>query len=78
MPRGPKGEKRPADVVASAHKVFQITIGEDTDDIPSVRRRSELAGAATTAKALSGADRKAIAKMAASARWNRDHSKGAK
>ncbi len=28
MPRGPKGEKRPADVVGAAVKVMQIAIGE--------------------------------------------------
>lgn len=78
MPRGPKGEKRPADLIANAHKVFQIAISEETDDIPSGLRRSGFAGAAARAKALPSADRKAIAKNAASARWNKNHSKGAK
>ena len=35
MPRGPKGEKRPADVVGAAVKVMKIAtdeIEEDTDD----------------------------------------------
>ena len=35
MPKGPKGEKRPADVIGAAVKVMQIATGEieeDTDD----------------------------------------------
>ena len=35
LPRGPEGEKRPTDVITSAHMVFQIAIGEDDDEIPS-------------------------------------------
>ena len=29
MPRGPKGEKRPADVISNAVKVMRIATGED-------------------------------------------------
>ncbi len=35
MPKGPKGEKRPADVIGAAVKVMKIATGEveeDTDD----------------------------------------------
>ena len=35
MPKGPKGEKRPADVIGAAIKVMKIATGEieeDTDD----------------------------------------------
>ena len=32
MPRGPKGEKRPADVVGAAIKVARISVGEIEDD----------------------------------------------
>ena len=31
MPRGPKGEKRPADVIGNAVKVTRIAVGEETD-----------------------------------------------
>jgi hypothetical protein len=34
MPRGPKGEKLPADVVANAVKVAKIATGEEEDDTP--------------------------------------------
>lgn len=74
MPRGQRGEKRPADVIASAHKAFQIAVGEDADEIPSGRRRSGIAGAAARAKVLSVADRKTIAKKAARVRWDKHRS----
>jgi hypothetical protein len=34
MPKGPKGERRPADVIGNAVKVMRIAVGEDTDDAP--------------------------------------------
>jgi hypothetical protein len=33
MPKGPKGEKRPADVIANAVKVMKIATGEIKEDI---------------------------------------------
>ena len=33
MPKGPRGEKRPADVIGNAVKIAQIAIGEIEDDI---------------------------------------------
>ena len=32
MPRGPKGQKRPADVIGKAVKVMRIATGEEEDD----------------------------------------------
>ena len=32
MPRGPKGEKRRADVIGDAVKVMRIATGEETED----------------------------------------------
>jgi hypothetical protein len=32
MPTGPKGEKRPADVIVNAIKVMRIATGEEPDD----------------------------------------------
>ena len=34
MPSGPKGEKRPADVIGNAVKIARIAIGEDEDVVP--------------------------------------------
>lgn len=35
MPRGPKGEKRPADVIGAAVMVAKIATGEVEDDKPA-------------------------------------------
>jgi hypothetical protein len=32
MPKGPKGEKRPADVIGAAVKVMRIATGEEEDE----------------------------------------------
>ena len=69
MPRGPKGEKRPAGLVECAHKVFQIAIGEVEEKIPSGRRLSGVAGAKARAESLTKEERQAIAMRAARARW---------
>lgn len=31
MPKGPKGEKHPANVIGNAVKVMRIAVGKDTD-----------------------------------------------
>jgi hypothetical protein len=33
MPRGPRGEKRPADVIGNAVKVMRIATGEETEEL---------------------------------------------
>ena len=74
MPRGPRGEKRPADVVGCAVKVARIATGEveeETYEAPG-RRKSGKAGAAARAEALTADQRSAIAKLAAMARWKKE------
>ena len=34
MPKGPKAQKRPADMIGNAVKVMRIAAGEETEDIP--------------------------------------------
>ena len=34
MPKGPKGERRPADVIGNAVKVMRIATGQETEDLP--------------------------------------------
>ena len=34
MRKGPKGEKRPADVIGNAVRVMQIAVGEQTETLP--------------------------------------------
>jgi hypothetical protein len=71
MPRGPNGEKRPADVNASAVTVARIATGEIEEDRPRIpgRRKSGLAGGAARAESLTGERRSEIARKAANTRW---------
>ena len=72
MPRGPQGQKRPADVIGNAVRVMRIATGEEAEDRgPGARTNSGTAGAAARNAKLSGEDRRAIAKKAAAARWGR-------
>jgi hypothetical protein len=45
MPRGPQGEKRPADVIGNAVKVMRIAIGEETEELDSVKSAAAELGA---------------------------------
>lgn len=71
MPRGPQGQKRPADVIGAAVLVGRIATGEVEEKLraPSGKVRSGRAGAAARAEKLTGDERTAIAKKAAGARW---------
>ena len=75
MPRGPKGEKRPADVIGNAVHVMRIATGEIEESIPVKNPASELGrlgglkGGKARAKKLSAKKRREIAKKAASMRW---------
>ena len=74
MPKGPKGEKRPADVIGNAVKVMRIAIGEESDTAPddgknkAAQALGRLGGAAR-AKSMTAKRRKDIAKKAAKSRW---------
>ena len=76
MPRGPKGEKRPADVIGNAVKVMRIAVGEDSDVAPddgknkAAQALGKLGGAAR-AKSVSAKRRKEIARDAAVKRWGK-------
>ena len=73
MPRGPKGEKRPADVISNAVKVMKIAVGEESDDVrasPAMTDRAKKGGRARTEN-LDKDRRTAIAKEAAAARWQK-------
>jgi hypothetical protein len=74
MPKGPQGQKRPADVIGNAVHVMRIATGQIEEKTPASEgkehaRRGGIKGGKERAKALSGEQRKAIAKKAASARW---------
>ena len=73
MPKGPKGEKRPADVVGAAVKVMKIATGEieETTDDGKNKAAVELGrkGGQARAKSLTKKQRSEIAKKAAASRW---------
>jgi hypothetical protein len=72
MPRGPRGEKRPADVIGAAVKVMRIATGEETEEVDPVKSAAaELGsrGGKARAAALSKKRRAEIAKRAAETRW---------
>jgi hypothetical protein len=71
MPRGPKGENRPADVVGCAIAVARLSVGDTHEESrePSGRVRSGHAGAKARAEKLTPAERSEIAKKAAAGRW---------
>ena len=62
MPKGPKGEKRPADVVGAAVKVMQIATGEieeDSDKAPEKNAAAaELGRLGGQARAIRTEDRR--------------------
>ena len=74
MPKGPKGEKRPADVVGAAVMVAKIATGEVKDKTPNdgknkaAQALGRLGGRARAEK-LSKKRRAEIAKKAAAKRW---------
>jgi hypothetical protein len=44
MPTGPKGEKRPADVIGNAVKVMRIAMGEEIEEVREVSAASRARG----------------------------------
>ncbi len=78
MPKGPKGEKRPADVVGAAVKVMQIATGEIEEDVDDGKNKAAVelgrkGGQARAAK-MTPEQRSEIARNAAKARWTKDRS----
>jgi hypothetical protein len=74
MPRGPKGEKRKADVIGNAVLIARIATGE-VDDAPSKapgRAKGGKAGGKARAKVLPADKRRDIAKRAAASRWGKE------
>ena len=78
MPKGPKGQKRPADVIGNAVTIMKIATGEidesgETDDGKS-KAAVELGrkGGRARASKLTPQQRREIAKKAAAKRWAKD------
>lgn len=77
MPTGPKGERRPADVIGNAVKVMRIATGEEVEILnaddgkdPAAKALGKKGGAARAAK-MTSERRTQIARAAADRRWKR-------
>ena len=72
MAKGPRGEKRPADLNRRAFDIVRIASGE-AEDKPRAAAPSKAGrvGGSARAKSLSPEKRKAIAEKAAKARWRK-------
>ena len=77
MPVGPKGQKRPADVVSNAVRIARIATGEEPEELPADDGKDKAAqalgrkGGAARAKSMTPERRSEIAKKAALKRWNK-------
>ena len=81
MPKGPQGQKRPADAVGLAVLVGRIAVGEaeDTrDDGPEARKAAGKTGAVARSRKLTAEERSKIASKAAHTRWEKGRSAPAK
>ena len=78
MPRGPRGEKRPADVIGAAVQIAKIATGEIEEDLGTTDDGKDKAavalgrkGGAARAANLSAKKRSEIARKAAAKRWGK-------
>jgi len=77
MPKGPKGQKRPADVIGNAVRVMEIATGQREEECEPEPTKNQAAaelgrkGGKARARSLSAKQRKEIAKKAAARRWAR-------
>ena len=71
MPTGPQGQKRPADPARNALKILKLATGELTEELQEPPAYTK-AGGHARAKSLTKAQRSAIARKAAHARWHKE------
>ena len=71
MPKGPQGQKRPADVIGNAVHVGKIATGEieESGYAQPNKAKGGRAGAKARAESMTVAARSAVAKKGAAARW---------
>lgn len=74
MPKGPKGEKRPADVIGNAIKIARIATGEEEETLTEDGKDKAAVslgkrGGKARAEKLPSQRRAEIAKKAAKIRW---------
>ena len=78
MPKGPRGEQRPADVIGAAVKVMKIATGEIGEDIDQANAGKNQAavelgrkGGRARAAKMTPEQRSEVARKAAQARWSK-------
>jgi 2-keto-3-deoxy-6-phosphogluconate aldolase len=76
MPRGPKGEKRPADAIGNAVHVMRIATGEIEETTTADGKNAAAValgrmGGKARAEGMTAKRRKEIAKKAAKTRWKK-------
>lgn len=76
MPKGPKGEKRPADVVSNAVRIARIATGEEEEELTEDGKDKAAVslgrkGGKARAASLTKTERAEIAKKAAAKRWSK-------
>ena len=73
MPKGPKGERRPGDVIGAAVMVAKIATGEIEEKAILKSAAAELGskGGKARAKSMSAKKRREIARKAAAKRWEK-------
>ena len=76
MPKGPKGQKRPADVIGNAVRVMRIATGEAEEEYDTTDQNKDQAAAAlgrkggrARAEKMTAEERRAVAQKAAAKRW---------
>lgn len=79
MPKGPSGQKRPADVVSNAVHVMRVLTGEADDEAPDdgkdkAAQSMGRKGGAARAASMTPERRAEIARKAAAMRWGKQAS----
>ena len=75
MPKGPKGQKRPADVIGNAVRVMEIATGQRDEEYEGDQGKDQAAaelgrrGGKARAERMTAERRAEIAKKAAKLRW---------
>lgn len=72
VPKGPQGQKRPADMNQLAKAIVDIATGQAEDTIEPRGRAGGLKGGTARAKKLASDERREIARKAAAKRWEAD------
>ena len=78
MPKGPKGQKRPADVIGNAVRVMEIATGQREEELDTRHEGKNQAAVElgrkrgkARAERLTESRRKEIASQAAASRWKK-------